>query len=115
MTRRSVSATARAHEEFDVAVAARDRRRKYLDIGASKRSRECRDVVTDFLMHHRVADDAALGMPSLRLELRLDQRQQLRRRGGQFQRHWQHGLQRDETDVYNDDIGPRGQALAFEG
>ena len=65
----SCSATARADEEFDVAVAARDRRRKHLDAGASERSRERRDIVADLLMHHRIADDAALGMLALLLAI----------------------------------------------
>src|SRR5213076_2922633 len=99
MTRRSLSATARAHEEFDIAVAAGDRGREHLDIGAAEGSRECRDVVADFLMHHRVADDAVLGMLSFRLELRLDQREQMHRRGCERQRHRQHRLQGNEADV----------------
>src|SRR5918998_4507872 len=102
MTRRSLSATARAHEEFDIAVAAGDRGRKHLDVGAAEGSRECRDVVADVLMHHRVADDAVLGMLPLRLELRLDQRQQMHGGCGERQRHRQHRLQRNEAAVDDD-------------
>ena len=51
------------------------------------------DVVADFLVHHRVADDAALGMLSLSFELRLDQCQQMHRRRRQRQRNRQHGFQ----------------------
>jgi hypothetical protein len=50
----------------------------------------------------------------LRLELRLDQREQMHRRRRQRQRHRQHRLQGNEADVDDDDIGPRGQALALE-
>src|ERR1700712_1457605 len=85
ITRCSGSATACTEEEFDVAVAAGDRGWKHLDVGAALRGRECRDVVADFLMHHRIADDAALGMFSCGLELRLDQRQQMHRRRSQPQ------------------------------
>src|SRR5215211_2099745 len=106
MTRCSLSATARAQEEFDIAVAAADRGRKHLDIGAAERSREGRDIVADFLMHHRIADDAVLGMFSIGLELRLDQRQEMHRRGRQRQRHRQHRLQGNEADVDDDDIRP---------
>src|SRR5882762_3306666 len=98
MTKRSGSATARTEEEFDVAVAAGDRGWKDLDVGTAQRGGERRDVVADRLMHHGVADDAALGMLSFRLELRLDQRQQMHRRRRERQRYRQHGLQRDETD-----------------
>src|SRR6266852_1051976 len=79
MTRRST--TARADEEFDVAVAARNRRRKHLDVGASERRHERRDVVADFLVHHGVANDAALGMLSRRFEVRFYQCQQMHRPG----------------------------------
>src|SRR3981081_2842771 len=71
------STTVRADEEFDVAVAPRDPRRKNRDAGASERGREGRDVVADFLMHHRVADDAAFGMLSRRFELRFYQCEQM--------------------------------------
>src|SRR5215216_6973352 len=103
MTRCSLSATARAHEEFDIAVAAGDRGRKHLNVGAAERSRECRDIVADLLMHHRVADDAVLGVFPLRLELRLDQRQQMHGCGRERQRHRQHRLQGNEADVDDDD------------
>src|SRR5256885_10734654 len=53
-------------------------------------------------------------MSSLGLELRLDQRQQMHRRRGKRQRDRQHRLQRNEADVDDDDIRPRGQALALE-
>src|SRR5665213_2731070 len=112
MTRRSP--TARADEKLDIAVAALDRRWKYLDRGASERSHEGCDVVANFLVHHRIADDAALGMFSRRLDLRLDQRQQMRRRSRQRQRDRQHGLQRNEADVDDDDVGPHRQTLALE-
>jgi hypothetical protein len=55
-----MSATARPDEEFDIAVAARDRRWKYLDVGTAERGCERRDVVADFLVHERVLDDAVL-------------------------------------------------------
>src|SRR5207253_9314741 len=45
MTRRS--ATARADEEFDIAVAAGDAGWKHLDIAAAQRSGERRDIVAD--------------------------------------------------------------------
>src|SRR3954447_22657466 len=112
MTRRS--ATACADEEFDVAVAAGDGRWKYLDIAATQRSGEGRDIVADLPMHRRVADDSPFAMLSRRLELRLDQRQQMHRRRRQRQRHRQHQLERDEADIDHDDIGPHRQALAFE-
>ena len=67
------------------------------------------------LMNGLVADDAALGMFPLRLELRLDQREQMHRCGGERQRNRQHGLQRDEADIDDDDVGPRRQPLALEG
>ena len=81
---------------------------------AAERGGEGRDVVADFLMHRRVADDAALGMLSRRLELRLDQRQQMHRRRRQRQRHRQHGFQRNEADIDHDDVGPLRQPLALE-
>src|SRR3569833_450909 len=114
MAKRSVSATARAHEEFDIAVAARYRRGKHLDIGAAERRGEGLDVVADILLHHRVADDAVLGVFPIRLELWLDQRQQMHRRGRLRQRHRQHRLQGNEADVDDHDIGPRRQPLALE-
>src|SRR6202023_4234399 len=107
------STTARADEEFDVAVATRDRGREYLDAGASERGDEACDVVADFLVHHRIAMDAALGMLSRRLELRLYQCQQMHRRCRERQRHRQHGFQGNETDVDDDDVRPPRQALAF--
>src|ERR1700686_1116834 len=113
MTRRST--TARAEEEFEVAVAARDRAWKHLDPGAPELCREGRDAVADLPVHRRIADDAALGMLSRRLELRLYQRQQMHRRRRQRERHRQHGFQRNKTDIDDDDIGPRRQTLAFEG
>src|SRR5882757_425203 len=115
MTRRSVSATARPEEEFDVAVAAGNGGRKHLDVGAAEESGKGRDIVADLLMHYRVLDDAMLGVFPLGLELRLDQRQQMRRCRCQRQRHRQHGFQRNETDVDDDDVGPRRQPLAFVG
>ena len=72
------------------------------------------DAVADLLMHHRIADDAALGMLTLCLELRLDQRQQMHRRCRQRQRHRQHGFQRDEADIDHDDVRPHRQPFAFE-
>src|SRR5579859_4086650 len=97
MMRRST--TARADEEFGIAVPAGDRRWKYADVRASERSGERRNVVADLPMHRRIADNSALGMFSRSLELRFDQRQQVHRRRRQRQRHRQHGLERDETDV----------------
>src|SRR6266566_6291260 len=99
---RSRSTTARAEEEFSIAVAAGDRRGEHLDLLASERGREGFDVVTDLGVYGGVANDAALGMLSLRLELRLDQRQQMHRRRRERQRHRQHGFQRNEADVDDD-------------
>src|ERR1700742_5059784 len=95
----SVSATARAEEEFGVAVTARNRGGKDLDLRAALRCRKGRDIVADLSMHGGIADDAALAMLSLRLELRLDQRQQMHPGGGKRQRRPQQRLQRDEADV----------------
>src|ERR1700744_3391524 len=78
---RSFSTTSRAEEEFAVAVTALDRRWEHLDVGAAELFRERRDLVADLLVHGGVADDAALAVFALRLELRLDQRQQMHRRG----------------------------------
>src|SRR6202011_3410025 len=108
------STTARAEEEFDIAVAAGDRRGKYTDVDAAERRRERGDVVANCLMHSRVADDSALGMSSRRLELRLYQREESHRRRRQRQRHRQHGLEGNETDVDHDDVRPRRQALALK-
>src|SRR5579863_4711458 len=112
MRRRST--TARADEEFDVAVSARDRRGEYADVGASERRCECRDVVADFLVYGGVADDAALGMFAAGFELRLDQRQQMQWGRRERQGDRQYRLQRDEADVDDHDIGPGREPLAFE-
>src|SRR6516162_9193204 len=53
-------------------------------------------------------------MLSLRLELRLDESQQMHRRGRKRECDRQHGFQRNETDIDHDDVGPRRQALALE-
>src|ERR1700679_1162010 len=100
MTRRST--TARADEEFDIAVAAGNRGREYPNIRASLRRYERGHVVANFLMHHGVANDAAFGMFARRLELRLDQRQQMHRRRRKRQRYRQHGLEGNEADIDDD-------------
>src|SRR5579863_883334 len=110
----SALATARADEEFDVSVATRDRRWEYPYLRTSKRGRERRDVVAGRLAKRRVADDAALGMPSRGLELRFDQGEQMHRRCRQRQRRRQHRLQGNETDVNDDDIGPLRQTRALK-
>src|ERR1700726_1837594 len=109
------STTARAEKEFDIAVAAGDRRGKYTDVDAAERRRERGDVVANFPMHRRVAYDSALGMFSCRLELRFYQREESHRRRRQRQRHRQHGLERNETDVNHDDVRPYWQAPALKG
>src|ERR1700760_679172 len=97
MSRRST--TSRAEEEFAVAVAALDRGREHFDAGAAQRLREGRDLVADLLVHGGAAADSTLAVFALRLELRLDQREQVHGGGGQRQRYRQHRLQRDEADV----------------
>src|ERR1700761_2681586 len=112
MIRRST--TARADEEFDVAVSARDRGGEYPYLRAALRRREGGDIVADFLMHRGVADDAALGVFAPCLELRLDQRQEMHRRCRQRQRDRQYRFQRDETDVDDYDVRSGRQALALK-
>src|SRR5207245_481219 len=63
---RSRSTTAGAEEEFSIAVAAGDRRGEHLDVLASERGREGFDVVTDLGVDGGVANDAALGMLSVK-------------------------------------------------
>ena len=54
------------------------------------------------------------GMLSRRLELRLDQRQQVHRGRRQRQRHRQHQFERNEADIDHDDIRSHRQPLALE-
>src|SRR5512142_825927 len=112
MTRRST--TARADEEFDVAVSARYRRGKYPDIRAPQRGRKSGDVAANLLMHGGVADNPALEMFAAGFELWLDQRKQMHRRCGQRQRNRQYRFQRNEADVDDDDVWPGREPLALE-
>src|SRR5579872_699274 len=109
------STTMRADEKFKIAVTAGDRRGKDADAGAAEGGREGGDVVADFPMYDGIADNAALGMLSRGLELRLDQREQVHRGRRQRQRDRQYRFQRNEADVDDDDVGPRRQPLALKG
>ena len=73
----SCSVTLRPDEEFAVAVAAEDRRGDRAVDAPAERSQEGGDVVAHRSVDGRVAHDAFLEIAALRLELRLDQRNQV--------------------------------------
>src|SRR5215467_2601127 len=87
------STTPGSDEEFAVAVAAGDRRRKGRDDLAAERRDERGDVDTDCRMRVGIAHDALLEPAALHLELRLDQRDQMAARRRQRERSRQHVLE----------------------
>src|SRR5437868_2942903 len=104
------SATARADQEFAVAVSAGDGRGHDADARPVQVAIEpLGDVGGGLLRQSRVAHDPALAdlLPS-DLELRLDQEDPPRPRRGQCQRRRQHEAERDEANVDDD----RPDALA---
>ena len=74
------SGAMRADEEFAIAVAARNRRGNDAADAPAARRDEGRDIVAHGNMNERVSHDALLDMSPAGFELRLDQRQQVRRR-----------------------------------
>src|SRR5437764_514722 len=108
----NASTTPRPQEEFAVAIAAEDFGWKNFDVAASETGREGGNLAAHRVVHGGIANDTLLDRAAWRLELRLDQREQMAGRRGKLERDRQHVLQRDEADVDYDDIGPRRQTFA---
>src|SRR6185503_10625643 len=113
MARRSV--TGGPEQKFGVAVAARNGRGDDVDNAPAERCYGRGNSVADVAMDCDVAHDAALQRRAPGLELRLDQRDQLRRRARQRQRGGQHQLERNEAYVDSNQVGPCVEASGGEG
>ena len=74
----SCSVTRRSEQEFGIAVAAVDRRGDYPEHAPAERDDELRDIVADGGMNSGIAHDAFFDGARAGLELRLDQRDELR-------------------------------------
>src|SRR6478609_1955671 len=82
-----------SNQKLTVAVAARDGRGEHTNYLETKPGRKTRDIIADRLMHGLVAHEAFLDGSARRLELRLDQRDDIGSRCCQCLRHGQHVLE----------------------
>ncbi len=64
-----------------------------------------RDLSRDSLMDGRIAHDSFLDVGARGFELRLHQRQDMRRPGRNREGGGQHGFERDEAHIDSDEIG----------
>src|SRR5262245_40341757 len=86
-------------EELAIAVAARDGRGHDLCDAPAVRPDEGGDVLADRGMNEGIAHDALLCVTSPGFELRLDQRQEMRRRSRKCEHRRQDELERDEARI----------------
>ncbi len=95
--------------------AAGDRRREGGFDRPAQSGDEGRDVGADGGVDRGIAHDALLEMAALAdLELRLDQRDELRARGRERERRGQHRLERDEAHVDGDNLWHRVEPGGIE-
>src|SRR5262249_11840637 len=85
-----------------------DGRRDDLCDAPAMRAHEGGDLVADRRVHERIAHDAFFPLTPAYFELRLDQRQELRRRWRKCEHRLHYELQRDEALIDGDEGGPRG-------
>src|SRR5262245_62936634 len=93
------SAALGCDEELAVAVAARDGRGHDACDAPAARPDEGGDVLADRGMNEGIAHDAVFGVTSAGFELRLDQRQEMRRRPRECERRRQDELERDKAQI----------------
>src|SRR5438270_7234015 len=92
----SSSVTRRSEQELAIAFAAGDRRRDDAGDLPTERSHALGDVIAHTGLNLRVPHDPLLEVPAPRLELRLDQRDEVGRCPSQCQRGRQYQLERHE-------------------
>src|SRR5262249_34217203 len=78
------------------------------------RAHEGGNLVADRGVNERITHDALFCVTSAALELRLDQRQEMRRRPRECERRRQNELERDETRIDDDEVGPLGEPRRVE-
>src|SRR5690348_17389711 len=101
----STSVTNRADQKLDVTFGAADRAFDDTKNTPALRREPGGDPVADLAMQRRIAHHAAFADAVwANLELRLDQRHEIRLLLGQRQRRRQHGLEADEAGVADHEI-----------
>src|SRR5215469_12576500 len=108
------SAAIGGDEELAIAFAAADGRGDDLRDAPAVRAHEGGDLVADRRMNEWIAHDAFFLLTSADFELRLDQRQEMRRRSRKCERRRQHELERDEARIDDDEVGPLGEPRRIE-
>ena len=103
-----------ADEELAIAVAAGDGRGHDLCDAPAVRAHEGGNLVADRRVHERITHDAFFPMTSADFELRLDQRQKMRRRSRKCEYRRQDELERDEARIDDDEVGPLGEPRRVE-
>src|SRR5262245_53686566 len=93
------SAALGCDEKLAIAVAARNRRGHDACDAPAERPDEGGDVLADRGVNERIAHDALLCVASAGFELRLDQRQEMRRRPRECERRRQDELERDKAQI----------------
>src|SRR5262249_38363930 len=78
------------------------------------RAHEGGDLVADRRVHERIAHDAFFPLTPADFELRLDQRQEMRRRWRKCEHRRQDELERDEARIDDDEVGPLGEPRRIE-
>src|SRR5215813_413197 len=112
--RHADSAVVGCDEELAIALAAQDGRGHDAYDTPAARPDEGGDIVADRGVNERIVHDAFFHLTSAALELRLDQRQEMRRRSRECERRRQDELERDETRVDDDEVGPLGKPRHVE-
>src|SRR5262249_52494432 len=101
-------------EELAIALAAQDGRGHDAYDTPAARPDEGGDIVADRSVNERIVHDAFFRVTSAGFELRLDQRQEMRRRSRECERRRPDELERDETGVDDDEVGPLGKPRRVE-
>jgi len=78
------------------------------------RAHEGGDLVADRCVNEWIAHDAFFPLTSANFELRLDQRQEMRRRSRKCERRRQDELERDEARIDDYEVGPLGEPRRIE-
>src|SRR5262249_20379288 len=101
-------------EELAIAVAAGDGRGDDLCDAPAVRAHEGGNLIADRCVNEWIAHDAFFPLTSANFELRLDQRQEMRRRSRKCERRRQDELERDEARIDDDEVGPLGEPRRIE-
>ena len=108
------SAAVGRDEELAIAVAAGDGGGHDLCDAPAVRAHEGGNLVAGRRVHERITHDAFFPMTSADFELRLDQRQKMRRRSRKCEHRRQDELERDEARIDDDEVGPLGEPRRVE-